>query len=514
MTRRLHPAGLHRHDPRRLLRRLRLPGRRAAARRLRPPRRPSVRRRDVHAARLRRHHRRRLLRRLRLTRRRAPRRSAGPRASAGDPVDRLARLQPARLDRPGLGARRGRRHQDHPPRRHLLDPVARRAARRRPDLDPAGAGRGRRPGDHGEPDGRRRSAATAPSCESPVGRSRDGQPGRTEGFCPKCRNPFSFTPKLQAGDLVGGQYEVAGALAHGGLGWIYLARDRNVSDRWVVLKGLLNSGDPDALAAAIAERQFLAQVEHPLIVEIYNFVTHEGAGYIVMEYVGGTSLKQLLKERMKAAGGTYDPLPVDQAIAFIIEILPGLPVPARPQPDLLRLQAGQHHPGRRRRQADRPRRRAPPRRPRLGDLRHDGLPGARGAERRAVGRLRHLHDRAHPGRARDGVPRLPEHLRRLAAAGRRDPAVPGARLVLPAAAQGLRPRPGRPVRLRRRAARAAARRTPRGGGAADARARPSTPTSSLLFWSPDGLRRRARLAGPARPARRRERPAGAVAARR
>jgi serine/threonine-protein kinase PknG len=163
---------------------------------------------------------------------------------------------------------------------------------------------------------------SCPSCGSPVGRSRDGQPGRAEGFCAKCRNPFSFIPKLAAGDLVGGQYEVAGCLAHGGLGWIYLARDRNVSNRWVVLKGLLNSGDADALAAAIAERQFLAQVEHPLIVEIYNFVTHEGAGYIVMEYVGGTSLKSLLKSRMQAAGGRYDPLPVDQAIAFIVEILP------------------------------------------------------------------------------------------------------------------------------------------------------------------------------------------------
>jgi serine/threonine-protein kinase PknG len=76
------------------------------------------------------------------------------------------------------------------------------------------------------------------------------------------------------------------------------------------------------MAAAIAERQFLAQVEHPLIVEIYNFVTHEGAGYIVMEYVGGTSLKSLLKSRMQAAGGRYDPLPLDQAIAFIVEILP------------------------------------------------------------------------------------------------------------------------------------------------------------------------------------------------
>ncbi|HET7474937.1 MAG TPA: tetratricopeptide repeat protein [Dermatophilaceae bacterium] len=161
-----------------------------------------------------------------------------------------------------------------------------------------------------------------PSCGSPVGRSRDGQPGRLEGFCPKCRNPYSFTPKLHPGDLVGGQYEVAGALAHGGLGWIYLARDHNVSDRWVVLKGLLNSGDADAQAAAIAERQFLAQVEHPLIVEIYNFVQHDGAGYIVMEYVGGTSLKALLKDRMAANNGRYNPFPVDQAIAFIVEVLP------------------------------------------------------------------------------------------------------------------------------------------------------------------------------------------------
>jgi len=160
-----------------------------------------------------------------------------------------------------------------------------------------------------------------PSCGNPVGRSRDGRPGRVEGFCPKCRNPFSFTPKLKPGDMVGGQYQVAGCLAHGGLGWIYLGRDIVLGSRWVVLKGLLNSGDADAYAAAIAEREFLAKVEHPLIVEIFNFAQHEGAGYIVMEYVGGTSLKDLLKQRM-AKAGTYDPIPVDQAIAYILEILP------------------------------------------------------------------------------------------------------------------------------------------------------------------------------------------------
>jgi serine/threonine-protein kinase PknG len=90
----------------------------------------------------------------------------------------------------------------------------------------------------------------------------------------------------------------------------------------VVLKGLLNTGDKDALAVAIVEKQFLAQVEHPLIVEIYNFVTYGDAGYIVMEYVGGISLKQILKDRMRANNGKFDPLPVDQALAYILEILP------------------------------------------------------------------------------------------------------------------------------------------------------------------------------------------------
>ncbi|MFB9693835.1 tetratricopeptide repeat protein [Amorphoplanes digitatis] len=159
-------------------------------------------------------------------------------------------------------------------------------------------------------------------CANPVGRARGDRPGRTAGFCPSCGEAFNFTPKLAKGDLVGSQYEVIGALAHGGLGWIYLANDKRVSDRWVVLKGLLNSGDEDALAAAVAEQRFLAEVEHPNIVKIYNFVEHEGAGYIVMEYVGGESLKGMLKDRRAANGNQPDPLPLDQALAYVLEIMP------------------------------------------------------------------------------------------------------------------------------------------------------------------------------------------------
>ncbi|MFJ7147645.1 tetratricopeptide repeat protein [Streptomyces sp. NPDC100445] len=166
-------------------------------------------------------------------------------------------------------------------------------------------------------------------CGAPVGRSRGERPGRTEGFCTKCGHPYSFVPKLRAGDIVHGQYEVAGCLAHGGLGWVYLAVDRAVSDRWVVLKGLLDTGDQDAMAAAISERRFLAEIEHANIVRIYNFVEHldqrTGSldGYIVMEYVGGKSLKEIANAR-RSPDGRRDPLPVEQACAYGIEALEAL----------------------------------------------------------------------------------------------------------------------------------------------------------------------------------------------
>ncbi|WP_461096476.1 serine/threonine-protein kinase [Streptomyces bullii] len=166
-------------------------------------------------------------------------------------------------------------------------------------------------------------------CGAPVGRARAGRPGRTEGFCTKCGHPYSFVPKLRTGDVVHGQYEVVGCLAHGGLGWVYLAVDRAVSDRWVVLKGLLDTGDQDAMAAAISERRFLAEIEHANIVRIYNFVEHldqrTGSldGYIVMEYVGGKSLKEIANAR-RTPEGRRDPLPVEQACAYGIEALEAL----------------------------------------------------------------------------------------------------------------------------------------------------------------------------------------------
>jgi serine/threonine-protein kinase PknG len=157
------------------------------------------------------------------------------------------------------------------------------------------------------------------NCGRPVGRSTPDSEAKSEGSCPHCGSPYSFLPQLWPGDKIAGQYEIKGCIAHGGLGWVYLAVDHNVNERPVVLKGLVHSGDAEAQAIAMAERQFLAEVTHPAIVKIFNFVQHpdqhgEPVGYIVMEYVGGTSLKQ-------AKG---DHLPVAQAIAYMLEILPAL----------------------------------------------------------------------------------------------------------------------------------------------------------------------------------------------
>ncbi|MEE6169464.1 MULTISPECIES: serine/threonine-protein kinase PknG [unclassified Mycolicibacterium] len=157
------------------------------------------------------------------------------------------------------------------------------------------------------------------NCGKPVGRSSPDGKALSEGWCPNCGSSYSFLPQLSPGEIVADQYEIKGCIAHGGLGWVYLAFDHNVNERPVVLKGLVHSGDAEAQAIAMAERQFLAEVTHPGIVKIYNFVEHDDkhgnpVGYIVMEYVGGTSLKQ-------AKGAK---LPVAEAIGYMMEILPAL----------------------------------------------------------------------------------------------------------------------------------------------------------------------------------------------
>lgn len=123
-------------------------------------------------------------------------------------------------------------------------------------------------------------------------------------------------PELQPGDVVADQYEVQGVIARGGLGWIYLAHDRNVSGRTVVLKGMRSRGGSHTEVAAVAEREFLADITHPGIVKSYNFI--DSPPILVMEYVPGPSLAQRQRQQ---PGGVF---PIDIAIGYILEVLPAL----------------------------------------------------------------------------------------------------------------------------------------------------------------------------------------------
>ncbi|WP_280831607.1 serine/threonine-protein kinase [Mycolicibacterium frederiksbergense] len=176
------------------------------------------------------------------------------------------------------------------------------------------------------------------SCGRPVGRGSAGRPGPCDGVCPHCGTLYSFSPQLETGELVAGQYDVQGCIAHGGVGWVYLAIDRNVSDRWVVLKGLLQPGGRQAQAIVVAERQFLAMVNHPGVVKIYNFVEHPGfdgrpVGYIVMEYIGGTTLAAILSREQAVRADEPKPptrgaikqmMPVEQALGYLLDVMPAL----------------------------------------------------------------------------------------------------------------------------------------------------------------------------------------------
>lgn len=127
-------------------------------------------------------------------------------------------------------------------------------------------------------------------------------------------------PALSAGDIVAGQYEIMGVIAHGGMGWIYLALDHYVAGRVVVLKGLHSTDNADEAAAAEAEREFLADITHPGIVKIFNFIDDPRVpgGFTVMEYVGGPSL------RARRNAAEHRVLEPDVAIAYILEVLPAL----------------------------------------------------------------------------------------------------------------------------------------------------------------------------------------------
>jgi len=160
--------------------------------------------------------------------------------------------------------------------------------------------------------------------------------GALSGLCPACmlrgglrespvfvatggnsaRSSRQETPDLAGVQANFPQLEVLGIVGRGGMGIVYKARQPRL-DRLVALKVLA----PDlASQAAFAERflreaQALARLNHPNVVSVYDFGERNGTYFLLMEYVEGTHLRDLLES------GRLRP---EDALRLVPEICAGL----------------------------------------------------------------------------------------------------------------------------------------------------------------------------------------------
>lgn len=97
---------------------------------------------------------------------------------------------------------------------------------------------------------------------------------------------------------VAGRYQIVGELGRGGMGIVYKAKD-TVLDRIVAYKVLPDSfqENPQAVRNFLREAKSAAKLNHPGIVTVYDAGEQDGRYYIAMEFVDGTTLKEILRRR-------------------------------------------------------------------------------------------------------------------------------------------------------------------------------------------------------------------------
>jgi len=105
-------------------------------------------------------------------------------------------------------------------------------------------------------------------------------------------------PDKLVGTTLDGRYLVESKLGQGGVGAVYLARDHKLHDKRVVVKVLLDKSLRDSLVLVKfqQEREALARVDHPGVVGIIDTgELPDGKPYIVMQYIEGMSLRDVIK---------------------------------------------------------------------------------------------------------------------------------------------------------------------------------------------------------------------------
>ncbi|MDQ1746599.1 MAG: eukaryotic-like serine/threonine-protein kinase [Frankiaceae bacterium] len=104
--------------------------------------------------------------------------------------------------------------------------------------------------------------------------------------------------------LLDGRYAVESRLARGGMASVYLATDTRL-DRRVAVK-VMHPGlaeDPDFVARFNREARASARLSHPDIVAVYDQGEDDGQAFLVMEYVPGATLREVLRDRGRLSTG-------------------------------------------------------------------------------------------------------------------------------------------------------------------------------------------------------------------
>jgi eukaryotic-like serine/threonine-protein kinase len=113
--------------------------------------------------------------------------------------------------------------------------------------------------------------------------------------------------------LIAGRYALDREIGRGGMGAVWLARDE-VLGRSVAIKriGLMPGADSPDLARAEREARLAAMLNHPHVVAVFDLVERDDQHWLVMEYVAGQSLAQLVSER--------GPLPDEQVARLMWQV--------------------------------------------------------------------------------------------------------------------------------------------------------------------------------------------------
>ncbi len=111
-------------------------------------------------------------------------------------------------------------------------------------------------------------------------------------------------------------YRIIGTLGAGGMGEVYLAVDLKL-DRRVAIKVLAASfsSDPDRLRRFLREAKLTSALNHPHIAQIYEIGEENGASFLVLEYIEGDTLRDLINR---------GPLPVSQVVKLALELADAL----------------------------------------------------------------------------------------------------------------------------------------------------------------------------------------------